>query len=209
MNEKVKGIYGSKDNPEFVRGWLLQQGANPKDIYRYNLTNPENIYVIKPDGTIDVLSEKLSYLIDCITAPKKETYVDLGLPSGTLWCDQNLLSDSIPNHGGFFPYALKRPFSPKKWQYEELIEECEWEWTDINGFTGYKVKGKNGNHIFLPAAGIIVSEGNCCEQQSLGVYWSSTKSCEGYGWALYFNSHSIFMKETLCAAERTVRTIKV
>lgn len=208
MNEKVKGIYGSKDNTEFVRDWLLQQGANPKDIYRYNFTNPANIYVIKPGGTIDVLSENLSYLIDCITVPKKETYVDLGLPSGTLWCDQNLLADSIPNHGGFFTYVPKLPFLPKKWQYEELIEECDWEWTNLRCVNGYEVKGKNGKHIFLPAAGIMDSEGNWREQQSLGVYWSSTKSCERYAWALHFNRHSIFMSETLCAAERTVRTIK-
>jgi len=38
---------------------------------------------------------------------------------------------------------------PSKAQFAELIEKCEWEFTD----GGYKVTGPSGNSIFLPAAG--------------------------------------------------------
>lgn len=38
-------------------------------------------------------------------------------------------------------------------EYEELISNCKWTWTSVNGMKGYKVEGDNGNYIFLPAAG--------------------------------------------------------
>ena len=33
---------------------------------------------------------------------------------------------------------------------EELLEKCEWTWTEYLGMGGYDVKGPNGNRIFLP-----------------------------------------------------------
>ena len=35
----------------------------------------------------------------------------------------------------------------------ELIENCTWQWTKLNGVNGYQVTGPNGNSIFLPASG--------------------------------------------------------
>ncbi len=57
-------------------------------------------------------------------------------------------------------------------EQRELINECTWEWTILNGVNGRKVTGPNGNSIFLPAAGlrgndIFVNVG------STGYYWSS------------------------------------
>lgn len=40
---------------------------------------------------------------------------------------------------------------PTKSEFEELISECEWTWTTQNDVKGYKITGKNGNSIFLPA----------------------------------------------------------
>ena len=37
--------------------------------------------------------------------------------------------------------------------FEELFSLCTTEWTEQDGVPGYKVTGKNGNSIFLPAAG--------------------------------------------------------
>ena len=42
---------------------------------------------------------------------------------------------------------------PKADDFEELFRSCTTEWTEQNGVAGYKVTGKNGNSIFLPAAG--------------------------------------------------------
>ena len=38
-------------------------------------------------------------------------------------------------------------------EQDELREKCTWEWITNNGVNGYRVKGPNGNCIFLPAAG--------------------------------------------------------
>ena len=42
---------------------------------------------------------------------------------------------------------------PTTAEQQELIYNCSWEWTALNGVNGYKVTGPNGNSIFLPAAG--------------------------------------------------------
>ena len=42
---------------------------------------------------------------------------------------------------------------PTRAELDELIDKCKWDWTTVNGITGYKVTGPNGKSIFLPAAG--------------------------------------------------------
>ena len=45
---------------------------------------------------------------------------------------------------------------PSKENWQELCDECEWEWTSSyneSGVEGYIVKAKNGNSLFLPGAG--------------------------------------------------------
>ena len=63
---------------------------------------------------------------------------------------------------------------PTEKEFQELIDNCEWEWTTQDGHKGYKVTSKkNGNSIFLPAAGW--SEGTSSNDQgSYGHYWSAT-----------------------------------
>ena len=63
---------------------------------------------------------------------------------------------------------------PTKDELEELEKNCSWEWTNINRVNGYKVtSGKNGNSIFLPAAGFQSSSSNKY-QGTFAYYWSST-----------------------------------
>ena len=65
---------------------------------------------------------------------------------------------------------------PTKAEFDELRNEnnCKWTWTEQNGVEGYKVTSrKNGNSIFLPAAGW--RDGTSLDGQSRsGLYWSST-----------------------------------
>ncbi len=42
---------------------------------------------------------------------------------------------------------------PSADEFEELIQKCTSEWTEVNGVAGCKFTGPNGNSIFLPAAG--------------------------------------------------------
>ncbi|MCQ2195156.1 MAG: DUF1566 domain-containing protein [Paludibacteraceae bacterium] len=82
---------------------------------------------------------------------------------------------------------------PTRAEQKELIEGCDWEWTDDYNSTG--VSGQigtsktNGNTIFLPAAGGR-NNGSLSDVRGYGYYWSSSlrtgSSFSAY--VLYFNS---------------------
>jgi hypothetical protein len=68
---------------------------------------------------------------------------------------------------------------PTKEEMDELISCCKWTWECQNGQQGWKVTGKNGNCIFLPAAG-AASSYRIAGVGELGRYWTSTKSNSVY-----------------------------
>ena len=109
-----------------------------------------------------------------------QSFVDLGLPSGTKWKTQN--------QSGLYTYDdAKTMFGnriPTKEQWEELQIECSWEWTG----SGYKVTGPNGNSITLPAEGYRSCDGGVYDVGYAGYYWSSTPYGSDHAWCLYFSS---------------------
>ncbi len=58
-------------------------------------------------------------------------------------------------------------------EIKELIDKCNWDWTQINGVKGYRVTGPNGKTIFLPAAGFH-RESTLMDAGNRGLYWSSS-----------------------------------
>lgn len=114
-------------------------------------------------------------------------YIDLGLPNGTLWCKYN--------EEGYYTYdrAMEnfKNNLPSKDQFNELINECNWEWDE----NGYNVVGPNGNSIFLPAMGYHNGSGIKFDVGFCGFYWSSTQiSCYyNNAWNLDFNVDEIDM----------------
>lgn len=95
----------------------------------------------------------------------KRGYVDLGLPSGTLWKKKPEEDSDLS-----YSQAMKRYGSqmPSREQWLELIRNCKWNWYEYTeniesvgddgtrhfGFRmvqGYKIYGKNGKYITLPA----------------------------------------------------------
>ncbi len=77
---------------------------------------------------------------------------------------------------------------PTKAECEELKDRCTWTWTTQGGHNGYKVKGPNGNTIFLPAAGFR-SGTSLIIAGDRGYYWISTPySDSSYAYYLYFNN---------------------
>ena len=62
---------------------------------------------------------------------------------------------------------------PTKSEQQELLNNCTWEWTSLNGVNGQRVTGSNGNSIFLPAAGFRYGTSSY-GVGSDGRYWSST-----------------------------------
>lgn len=84
---------------------------------------------------------------------------------------------------------------PTKEEFEELLTNCTWKWTEYerSGQKGYKVTsnvpGYTDRSIFIPAGGWIHS-GNLSNQNSRGYYWSIDRS-SGNGnmiWGLFFSS---------------------
>ena len=68
---------------------------------------------------------------------------------------------------------------PTKEEMEELVNECKWTWERMNGQLGWKVTGRNGNSIFLPAAG-AGSSYRIAGVGELGRYWTSTRDESNY-----------------------------
>ena len=143
-------------------------------------------------------------------------YVDLGLPSGTMWATCNVGANNPWEYGGKYAWgetAEKKEYSwstyqlctgilgeikkyctnksygrvdgkreleiiddvahvqwggdwrmPTVAEFDELRRLCKWEWMSVNGVFGYKVIGRNGNSIFLPAAE---------HDNYQGFYWAS------------------------------------
>ena len=100
---------------------------------------------------------------------------------------------------------------PTRNERDELIDNCTWTWTTMNGMNGYKVTSKvNGKSIFLPAAGF------CCNSSlynagSDGDYWSSTPLASDPDFAFYlrFDSDGVYWYvEYYCRYEgRSVRPV--
>ena len=62
---------------------------------------------------------------------------------------------------------------PTNAECTELIEKCNWTWTDQNGVMGRLVTGPNGKSIFLPAAGYRDGT-DLYVNGSWGEYWTSS-----------------------------------
>ena len=79
---------------------------------------------------------------------------------------------------------------PTQAELEELLANCEVEWTNVNGVNGRKFTGKGdylSNSVFLPAAGLCI-DGSVSGQGSRGDYWSSTPDGSDRAYLLYFYS---------------------
>ena len=93
-----------------------------------------------------------------------------------------------------------RDAAKKKWggtwrmptadEFQELLDNCTWTWTTQGSHYGYRVTSKkNGNSIFLPAAGGRYGS-SLSNDGTGGYYWSSTPyaSYSNYAYYLYFCS---------------------
>ena len=97
---------------------------------------------------------------------------------------------------------------PTETEFQELLDNCTWEWITLNGNNGCKVTGPNGNSIFLPAAGWRqgADEGYV---GSSGLYWSSTpyESSTGLACSLYFREDRHFVNSAHRYDGRSVRPV--
>ena len=97
---------------------------------------------------------------------QEAVYVDLGLPSGTLWKSSNdqetyyTHEEAIAQFGGQLPTVE---------QFKELEKCCTWTWKGKK----YVVKGRNGKSISFAAEGNRSCEGKLIGVGSYGYYWTS------------------------------------
>ena len=111
---------------------------------------------------------------------QEHEYVDLGLPSGTLWATCNVGASKPEDYGDYFSWDVgntavakwgKGWRMPSKEQWEELRRFTESTWTTRNGVKGrHFTSRKNGKSLFLPAAG----SSTYTPASSDGSYWSSS-----------------------------------
>lgn len=70
---------------------------------------------------------------------------------------------------------------PTKDDFDELKNNCNWEWTIQNGQNGYKATGPNGKSIFFPAAGNHMNDVSYYKD-TYCLYWLSTSASEERAW---------------------------
>ena len=73
---------------------------------------------------------------------------------------------------------------PTEDEWNKLLQECTWEWIIYKGINGYKVTGKNGNSIFLPAIGY--------DGSTNGYYYVGTQ----HSYAYSYTAQRITLSET-------------
>lgn len=106
---------------------------------------------------------------------RKDTYRDLGSNISGTGCDVARVT-----WGGSWRM-------PTLAEAQELLDNCSWEWTTVNGVGGQKITGPNGNSIFLPAAGFRRNT-EIFQSGIEGYYWTATQHVAEYAHHFYFNS---------------------
>lgn len=147
-------------------------------------------------------------------------YVDLGLPSGTLWATCNVGASAPEDFGDYF-YFLDASYMsaaiPSKAQWEELLRCTTHTCTTLNGVEGLRFMASNGNSLFLPAAT------DNYDSQLIGIYYTRTMassvpgfpfdrvptvfifSCNNYYYDYYYDFETLDILVPYPISIRTVR----
>lgn len=107
-------------------------------------------------------------------------YIDLGLPSGNLWADENVFVNGKTHFS--FVEAIEEfgDELPSSESWQELFDYCKRKWDDKR--KGYVLTGPNGNTLFLPVEGWQkwneetkeLNGGGVYDVGGNGRYWSSS-----------------------------------
>lgn len=198
MNKNVSVWRGSNTPPTNNHVWV----KNDNQIYLHNGDNWEN-----------VASKELQWSVLLIDS-NGHSYVDLGLPSGTLWA-----TTDVGGNGAYFSWGIHSPTSswmeqqqpydfedaasynmggdwvlPNKAQFEELFEYTTASEPQYNGYGNEIIFTStiNGNSIKFNLYG-YGSGSSVQERGSVGKYWTSSEYNQ---WGAYLanisnSTHSI------------------
>ena len=90
---------------------------------------------------------------------------------------------------------------PSKEEIEELVWNCDWAWTKLNGVDGIritsKVEGYTDRSIFISAAG-YKNDSKQIQTGEAGYIWSSTNSeNKNRAYVLFFNPHGSYIDDII------------
>lgn len=109
------------------------------------------------EGMIESIGDSLVAPVEKIDSVREQLkaqgWVDLGLPSGTLWKNEN-------EEGTYTYFEAKEKFNdklPSEKQIKELIDMCQWKWNN----DAYEIIGPNGNSILMSAEFVRINDPYC------------------------------------------------
>ena len=178
-------------------------------------------------------------------------YVDLGLPSGTLWATCNVGASRPEDYGNYYAWGETKTKStydihtykyangdyykltkycsdsnygddgftdklttlqagddaatanwgdgwrmPTNKQWDELLKHTTNKWTTKNGVAGRLFSAKNGQTLFLPAAGFYSDMFGLMSDGESGDYWSRSLNTE-----YPYNAWGLFFYSTICSVD--------
>ena len=101
---------------------------------------------------------------------------------------------------------------PTKDEFDELVNNCIWEWTTQEGVNGYKItsciQGYTDNSIFLPASGAMWGS-SVGSRGREGYYWQSNVAMNPYhSWNFHIRPNYFSVGDDSRASGFTVRPVK-
>jgi len=167
----------------------------------------------KADGTVYTATFSMTKVEEPVVP---EGYVDLGLPSGTLWKTSNEPNPNDPGHDFYTFDEAVAAFGdkmPTKEQMQELINKCEWVLDDAQNIITFT--GPNGNTLVLPRKGKRSTNGVVYYDGSDGnpagaSYWSGTAIDATYAWRLDSGGFAsgVYMYDGNRGAGASIRLVK-
>lgn len=120
---------------------------------------------------------------------------DLGL--SVEWNTCNLGATKSTDFGNYYTWKEIHNYQSDKYRLPtheeqmELCDNCVWVWGENNGTYGCYFVAKNGNYIFLSAAGNRIGSDMYCIGSN-GHYWSSSVSNGNYARSLVFGNNYVY-----------------
>lgn len=184
-NGKTKKISISTTNSEFVDNryvYYRNQSVSTACLYPYIKFNGMDELIYGDHTEYDLV-----YAYKSCPDSNHPHWIDLGLPSGTLWRCCNEGASTPEEFGGYYEFGQVSS-APSAHQVYELMDNTPSSPIKQNGVKGRKFTGSNGGAIFLPGAGRCV-DGEFSGDDS-GHYWSSARSGYYSFGGIYFYSSS-------------------
>ena len=157
--------------------------------------------IVAHDTTDKVLRlPSLSLRMHKDSAAVEPVFVDLGLPSGTCWKSHD--------EPGFFSQSAKDSLYagqlPTMLQFYELWKECTWTREQL----GYRVEGKNGNHIMMPSYAYCASNGREFALGQYTSYWLAPDSSSNTVYYVFADMKKVGLAITSFHTSRMVRLVQ-